>query len=153
MQRCGPPLNPGRHASDRDNYLHDILRKPNGEKWYTLPTRVFRVADGREIGRFNSNPDTTNRALRHACAACSPDGRLLALAEPESPTISLMEIASGKVRADLTKHHHGVHGLAFAADGKTLASGGEDTATVRWDVTGARTVAALPDLTDAVLAA
>ena len=134
-------------------YLHDILRRPDGDKWYTLPTRVFRVADGREIGRFYSNPDTMNRTLRHACAACSPDGRLLALAEPDSPTIRLIEIASGKVRAELTGHHHGVHGLAFAPDGKTLASGGKDTVAILWDVTGARTGAAPPDPTDAVLAA
>src|SRR6185312_14945802 len=71
----------------------------------------------------------------------SPDNRLLAVAEKESGIVRLIEIASGKLRAEFAGHRHGVHGLAFAPDGKTLASGGEDNVVFLWDVTGARTLA------------
>jgi WD40 repeat protein len=118
-------------------YLHHWISY--GEKPYTQPTRVFHVASGREVGRFYTNPDKEEDAGRQSCATCSPDGRLLAVAEEESGTIRVIEMASGKVRIDLNGHRHGVHSLAFSPDGKTLASGGEDNVVYLWDVTGART--------------
>jgi WD40 repeat protein len=115
-------------------YRHDILKRPDGVAWVTLPTRVFHVASGREVSRFYTNPETTNKALKHSCAAASPDGRFLAVAEPESGTIRLLDTAGGKLRAELTGHRHGVHALVFSPDGKTLASG-EDGVAYLWDVT------------------
>jgi WD40 repeat protein len=118
-------------------YMHDLFKRPNEtEGWATLPTRVFNLASGREAGRFYCNPETTSQALRHSCEACSPEGRLLAVAETESATIRLIEIASGKVCAQFTGHRHGVHAMAFSPDGKRLASGGEDGNAFLWDVIG-----------------
>ncbi|MBY0528552.1 MAG: WD40 domain-containing protein [Gemmataceae bacterium] len=44
------------------------------------------------------------------------------------------EVATGKERARLTGHLARVLSVAFAADGKTLASGSEDTTILVWDV-------------------
>jgi WD40 repeat protein len=122
------------------------------ENYNTLPVRVFEVASGREVSRFHANPTKTSRAARLACGAVSPDRRLLAVAEEESGTIRLFEIASGQVRAELTGHRHGVHDLCFSLDGKLLASGGEDNLVFLWDVPGART-AKVAEATDQNLAA
>jgi WD40 repeat protein len=119
-------------------YQHDILKRPDGVAWVTLPTRVFHVASGREVSRFYTNPETTNKALQHSCTACSPDGRLLAVAEPESGTVRLLDTATGKLRAEFAGHRHGVHAVAFSPDGKTLASGGEGGVVYLWDVTDLR---------------
>ncbi|HKB02593.1 MAG TPA: hypothetical protein VKD90_10260, partial [Gemmataceae bacterium] len=121
-------------------YACELFAKPDEpDKWETFPTRVLRVADGREVAHFYANPRTTRQGAKLSCAAGSPDGRLLAMAEEESGAIRLIEIASGGGRAELAGHRHGVRGLAFSPDGKTLASGGEDNVALLWDVTGART--------------
>jgi WD40 repeat protein len=117
-------------------YLHDFFRKPDGDKWLTLPTRVFRISDGQEVSRFYTNPVTTNRAMPMACSDVSRKGRLLALAEKDSPAIRVIEVASGKVLAEFNGHREGVHGLAFSHDERTLASGGEDALVILWDVSG-----------------
>src|SRR5262249_41746487 len=68
-------------------YDHELFgNQNNADKWNTLPTRVFHVGTGRELSRFYSNPEKTRAAPRHSCATCSPDGRLFAIAEPESGT-------------------------------------------------------------------
>jgi WD40 repeat protein len=108
------------------------------------PIRVFPFARGREISRFYADPDKGSQASPISCMACSPDHRLLAVAEENAGIVRLLEIASGKVRAEFAAHRHGVHGLDFAPDGKTLASGGEDNVVFLWDVTGTRTPAVKP---------
>lgn len=122
-----------------------LLFSPNSE--YLIehrpeqPICVFQVSTGREINRFYASAEKMRKAKSLSCAACSPDGRFLAVAEHKSGTVRLLEIASGKVRVEFAGHRHGVHGLAFSPDGTTLASGGEDNVVFLWDVTGARTPA------------
>ena len=100
-------------------YQHDLFRKPDGDKWLTLPTRVFQLSDGREVSRFYTNPQTTSRAMQLACSAISPNGRLLALAEKDSSTIRVIDIDSGKVQAEFNGHRQEIHGLAFSPTANT----------------------------------
>jgi WD40 repeat protein len=124
------------------SYRYELFAAPEDvEKWAALPTRVFHVHGGKEIVRCHINAARASRSGKLSCGACSPDGRLLAAAEEQSGIIRLVEIASGQVRAELSGHRHGVRGLAFSPDGKTLASGGEDSVAYLWDVTGARAAA------------
>src|SRR5262249_18350071 len=69
-----------------------------------------------------------------ACFAISPDGKLLTRAEPDG-SIHVWSALTGKEVAVLKGHTGSVNALAFAPDGKTLASAGHDTTALIWDVT------------------
>ena len=71
----------------------------------------------------------------------SPDGRLVALVTDvfggmnASPAIvHLLERETGQSCADLTGHGDSVHGLAFSADGRFLATGSRDQTVRVWRV-------------------
>jgi WD40 repeat protein len=69
--------------------------------------------------------------------AFSPDGRTLAVAV--SRTVQLWDVASGRRVASLEGHAGKVLCLAYAPDGKCLASGSRDRTVRLWDVTQYRT--------------
>jgi WD40 repeat protein len=117
----------------RFEYLDD------GPDWAVMPARVLRVADGREVARTALTPVRPGRV---SCAAWSPDGTLLALAGEGAGVVRLVDPATGRTRAELSGHRHGVRGLAFSPDGGRLASGGEDNVVFVWRVPGARAPAA-----------
>ncbi len=116
-------------------YYHSRYASPESGEEQPMPvTRVFDVTLDKEIRRFGGNSKSSKVPVRHSCSAISPDGRLLAVADEDSPTIRVIEIASGKVRAELEGHRHGVHAMTFSPDGRTLASGGEDGVVYLWNV-------------------
>lgn len=107
-----------------------------GRKLKQLPARVFDVASGQEIRRFYLNPEKPEDDGEWSCFACSPDNRLLAVADVKTNSIRLLEIDSGLVRAEFKGHLNGVYDLAFSPDGRFLASGGNDNVIYLWDVVG-----------------
>ncbi|HEV3263132.1 MAG TPA: WD40 repeat domain-containing protein [Gemmataceae bacterium] len=85
--------------------------------------RRWEAATGKSLGDFPAPAGTT-------LAALSPDGRTIALAN-EDNTIRLHDTTSGKELHRFKGHPNGIAGLAFAPDGKVLASRGSADNTVR----------------------
>jgi WD40 repeat protein len=80
--------------------------------------------------------------------AFSPDGTLVAATE--GAEVRLWDVATGKVVRTFAGHTAQAIALAFAPDGRRLATGGRDRAIILWDVaTGAR-LATLAGHTDTV---
>jgi serine/threonine protein kinase/WD40 repeat protein len=70
-------------------------------------------------------------------ATFSHDNRLVAIASsPLNPeqTITIWDTATGKALGACVGHKQGIHGLAFAADGQTLASTSDDGTLKLWNV-------------------
>lgn len=105
--------------------------------------------------------------------AFSPDGSLLALItarttqllDPQSNTavplgvdtlgqVRLVRVADGKIIHRFTGHLGGINAVSFSPDGRTLASGGQDTTVLLWDVAKLRKNAVIqaPPLTPEKLA-
>jgi RNA polymerase sigma factor (sigma-70 family) len=84
----------------------------------------------------------TGRRLPHLdvegnpqCILFSPDGRTVLIGDREE--IRLREVATGQERGRLPGHHATwVSALAVSEDGRLLASGGDDSQVLVWDLTG-----------------
>jgi RNA polymerase sigma factor (sigma-70 family) len=63
--------------------------------------------------------------------AFAPDGKTLATGY--GPAVKLWDVATWQERASLAGHTREVNGLAFARDGKTLATAGSDGTVKLWD--------------------
>jgi hypothetical protein len=96
------------------------------------------VVSGKEHRRFDSGT---------IALAFSPSGKVLAIGTIEEKdvgkgwserkwTIELLEMASGQEIRRLAAEQSFVFCLAFAPDGRTLASGSGDCTILLWDVTG-----------------
>ena len=87
-------------------------------------------------------PDGTTRELRSGprpvvALAASPDGRTLAVGSIGG-NVGLYALPEGRLRHSLDGPGLPVWSLAFAADGRTLWSGGQDRRVRRWDARNAR---------------
>jgi WD40 repeat protein len=65
--------------------------------------------------------------------ATSRDGSLIAAPGPNN-TIKIFDASLGKELGSFPGHQGAIAALVFAADGKTLVSGGNDTTTLIWDL-------------------
>jgi WD40 repeat protein len=106
--------------------LEDVAAKMNALE-DGRQSDLFMVAfsaDGKTLASWN-----LDRTLRFASSwpgsGRKPDG-----------TVRLWETATGKERWQIKDHRGGIACLGFSADGKTLATGSEDTTVLLWNVLG-----------------
>jgi WD40 repeat protein len=92
-------------------------------------TLLWDVATGRELRRVAGHEDGA------WCMAIAPDGKFLAKAGFEQPSVRLLDVTTGRELARLEGHRGYVLVLAFSPDGRRLATGGGDTTVLTWDVT------------------
>jgi WD40 repeat protein len=73
------------------------------------------------------------RTVSLTAAAFSPEGRLVVLLDRFGDA-RLWDLSTGQVMGQITGHRARVNALAFSPDGKRLATGGEDTTVLVWEV-------------------
>src|SRR5262249_58621553 len=87
-------------------------------------------ATGKELRSLNLARDRLPEGGAGLCF--SPDGKTIALSSGKD-AVSLIDVATGKVRHTLGGHRASVYGLAFSPDGKTIALGSLRPGVQLWD--------------------
>ncbi len=89
--------------------------------------RLWELPGGRELRQFGVQGGTVDTV------AFSPDGRHL-LASNDMGTIRFWETATGTLLHQIYAHQSGATAIALARDGRSVASAGNDTAALIWDL-------------------
>jgi WD40 repeat protein len=137
VDRYGDPLPPGAIARLGTvrfrTWAHGVAFLP-GDK--VLATMDREVVSFWEVGTGKETRRSVDMRWGEA-AALSADGKLLAVAAvPNDSTIHLWEVDTGKHLLQLKGQQGRIHALAFTADGRTLASGGDRQVWIWGTTTG-----------------
>ncbi len=116
----------------RPEPIQSVTLSPDGKllAWLTNKNELYLAdaATGKVLHRW---PGPSNYV--YSTAAFSPDSRTLALACQKEKEIPLYDTSTGKELRRLVGHEDTVYSLAFAPDGKTLATSARDNTLRFWD--------------------
>jgi WD40 repeat protein len=115
---------------------------PDGRTLVAASEKNVTLWDVTQRRQLATLPDVTGTLGSGLPSALSPNGRTLAIADPEDKNIILWDIVRHAQLATLTQDS-GVFSLAFSPDGDTLASGGVNE-IVLWDVARRTQLSTLP---------
>jgi WD40 repeat protein len=126
-----------------EDFIRILAFSPDGKSLasYGNPgsdLRLWATATGKQVAQFKG-------FQRILCLAFSPSGRTLAAVdlvrnnfgpdEMQTCTLHLLEAFSGQEIRKIDMPQGSVWALAFAPDGRTLATGGGDSTILLWDMT------------------
>jgi WD40 repeat protein len=99
----------------------------------TCPIRIFDLKTGKQIATWGI-PGVDLPSELVVGMAFSPDGNLLATVQQGDMSVRVWEVRTGLERRRFEGHKHWPYCIAFAPDGRLLASGSKDTTTLVWDL-------------------
>lgn len=117
--------------------FNTLAFSPNGQ-WLAISEGGRRSTDTLSIWQVPTDKIVrrlSSPRFDHYQLAYSPDGRLVAAADPEG--ISVFEVATGQQRLRFAGGHiEEIRAVAFSSDTRKFVTGADDTVVIVWDLTG-----------------